>query len=49
VRGAAHDLAGRLREVHVQRVDLLDHRQLRGLALAHQRAFGHQRAADAAR
>ena len=47
-RKRSTSLAG-LGEVHVHRVDLLDHRQRRGLALADQRAFGDQRAADAAR
>ncbi|MDT4842860.1 hypothetical protein FQZ97_767750 [compost metagenome] len=42
-------VGGRLREVHVQRVDLLHHGQLGGVALADQCAFGDQRAADAAR
>ena len=41
--------AGGLREVDVHRVDLLNDRQRRGFALPDQRAFGHQRAADAAR
>ena len=51
VEGAAqpHHVGGRLGEVDVERVDLLDHRQRRRLALADQRAFGDQRAADAAR
>jgi hypothetical protein len=50
-QGAAqlHDLASRLGEVDIHRVDLLDHGQLRGFALPHQCAFGHQGAADAAR
>jgi hypothetical protein len=54
-RPGLHRLAQRstslaaLGEVDVQRADLLDQRQLGGLALAHQRAFGDQRAADAAR
>ena len=50
-QGAAqlHDLRGRLRKVDVQRVDLLNEGELRGLALTHQGAFGDQGAADAAR
>ena len=42
-------VVGRLREVDVHRIDLLDQRQLRGLALTHQGTFGDQRAADATR
>ncbi|MNS68658.1 hypothetical protein D3C72_1019420 [compost metagenome] len=45
----AHDVRGRLRDVDVQRVDLLNDSQLGHLALAHQCTFGHQGAADAAR
>ena len=45
----AQHLGGRLREVDVHRVDLLDQRQLRGFALRHQRAFGHQRRGRCAR
>jgi hypothetical protein len=41
-------LGAALREVHVDRVDLLDGGQLRRLATAHQGAFGHERAPDAA-
>lgn len=40
-------LGGRLGEVDVHRVDLLDQRERRRLALPDQRALGHQRAADA--
>ena len=43
----AQHLGRRLREVDVHRIDLLDERQRRRLGLADQRAFGHQRAADA--
>jgi hypothetical protein len=39
----------RLREVDEHRVDLLDQRERRRLALADQRTFGDERAADAAR
>jgi hypothetical protein len=39
-----HHLGRRLGEVHVDGIDLLHHRQRRGLAFAHQCAFGHQRA-----
>ena len=39
-----HHLGGGLREVHVDGIDLLHHRQRRGLAFADQRAFRHQRA-----
>jgi hypothetical protein len=42
-------LGRRLREVDVHRVDLLDQRQRRRLALADERAFGDERAADPAR
>ena len=41
--------ARRLGEVDIDRIDLLDHGQRRGFALADQRAFGDQRLADAAR
>ena len=44
-----HHVRSRLGEVDVHRVDLLDHGQLRRFALPDQRAFGHQRAANAAR
>ena len=44
-----HRLVGRLGEVDIDRIDLLHHRQRRGFTLADQRAFGHQRAANAAR
>ena len=44
-----HDLASRLGEVDIHRINLLDHGQLRGFALPHQSAFGDQGAADAAR
>ena len=49
--GAAQveQLGRRLGEVDVHRIDLLDHRQRRRLALADQRAFGDEGAADAAR
>ena len=40
----AQHLGGRLGEVDVDRIDLLHHGQRRGLAFAHQRALGHQRA-----
>jgi hypothetical protein len=36
-----------LRELHPDRVELFYRHQMRRLALAHERAFGHQRAADA--
>ena len=44
----AQGLGRRLREVHVQAVHLLDQRHLGRLALPDQRAFGDERAADAA-
>ena len=44
----AHHFGRRLREVDVDRVDLLHHGQRRGFALAHQGAFRHQRTPDAA-
>ena len=43
------DVARRLGEVHVHGVDLLHHRQGRCFALSHERTFGNQSPADAAR
>ncbi len=42
-------LRHRLGEVGVDRVELLDRRQMRGFGLADERAFRHERAPDAAR
>ena len=42
------ELGGRLGEVRIDRIELLDRRDMRRFGLTDQRAFGHERAADSA-